>query len=856
MCFFTAVFGMVVLWPTYVTAPKDQADVHGITLYTMAHLEAGSARLWVPTLVTWVYVSVCLRLMKAAYQDFVDRRLEFLLHDELDVKPQKRFSVMVQNIPRHLITTNAQLQEMFEELFPQQVHSANLLQPLHELEVAVQEREKILAALELATASYQASGMQVRPTVRLINAPSDEVSNGDGGTSLLPSSPKVVVGGMCSSVCCVVGEQKDALDYYNIQLTGINMTIRRLRDESGLELKSSDAAQTPSSMMLNVEYVPPLPPPTSSATSDKSSGSNLSALVGSNGHERLSNSSAVSEDGVALQTPAAKGTSESFLQSIQDITASAVAPIKTIGGWADMAIKGSALYDGHDIPTTTGFVTFSRRTAWLTAHRLGILSDVYPDLRILPAPDPRDLIWNNLMYSTKHTHQGEMVSSTIFRVGLVFWGSLISVVTAMSNLETLEEYMAFIEDLDNVSYALLAGLLPVALMAGLLASVPLIISAVVMRLDRLPSTSAVHRKVFQWTLAFLLANMFVSIISGSIFRSLEDFVDNPKLVLSYLADSFPSTSVLFCNYVISVTLVAGPNELLQIIPFLQFVYYARFNREATLTKRQLFAEGGPLCKKYYPFGGYLPQYVFVLTVVLFFSVISPLVPLVAFFFFGSRFLILRYQFLYVYTPRFNLGGKFWFDLVYHTMFGLVLFTSVMLFYTLLKQGFIQGMCLLPLPFLVWYQWKRLDHTFGRLSQDIAYAKAMQDHAPIHKAPKNLSSSNNNELEAESLGFTNNYYMHPALLAPIDITPLPYRISQKPLLAASEIHANAGGLCPCCSLVSCEVTPLYLAPLQESGTEGVTPLVDINFLDSSMLDHDIETDESKSERLKYSIDYSY
>lgn len=52
-CFFSALFGMIVLWPTYVTSQKEQAGVHGVSLYTMAHLDAASPRLWVPTVCTW-----------------------------------------------------------------------------------------------------------------------------------------------------------------------------------------------------------------------------------------------------------------------------------------------------------------------------------------------------------------------------------------------------------------------------------------------------------------------------------------------------------------------------------------------------------------------------------------------------------------------------------------------------------------------------------------------------------------------------------------------------------------------------------------------------------------------------------
>ena len=188
LCVFTSVFGMIVLWPTYGTAEKEQDAVHGSSLYTMAHLDPGSPRLWVPTICTWVYTLTCIRMIRTAYKEFVDVRLVFLLRDDAHVKPQKRFTVMIKNLPQHLIASSAQLQDMFEELFPEKVYCANLVQSTKALERAILEREKILAELELATASYQASG-QIRPTVRLINAP----PGNDKEERLLPVPPKVIL---------------------------------------------------------------------------------------------------------------------------------------------------------------------------------------------------------------------------------------------------------------------------------------------------------------------------------------------------------------------------------------------------------------------------------------------------------------------------------------------------------------------------------------------------------------------------------------------------------------------------------------------------------------------------------------
>ena len=75
-----------------------------------------------------------------------------------------------------------------------------------------------------------------------------------------------------------------------------------------------------------------------------------------------------------------------------------------------------------------------------------------------------------------------------------------------------------------------------------------------------------------------------------------------------------------------------------------------------------------------------------------------------------------------------------------------------------------------------------------------------------------------DMDPEADLFTHEYYTHPALLAPIDASPLPNRIHNQPLLAPSELR---GGLCPCCSLISREVTEQYRTPLEESADEGMT-----------------------------------
>lgn len=270
---------------------------------------------------------------------------------------------------------SAQLHSMFDELFPGQVHSSSLITPVKALKKVVEERDAAIAGLEGATASYEASGRRTRPLVTLINAPpEDRDRDWEGKDRLLalPMPPKVVVegagGGLCS--CCdIVGEQKDAIEYYTNQLSELNSTVEQLHNARG----------NPSGEPSSHGYVPPE-------------------------SERLSCVSAVSEDGVSLQTttktnPSKGNDRSSFLAGITEVVPE---HLQTLSGWTAMAVQGSVLTlldqapdnsGGADAvkgpPTTTGFVTFKTRGAWLTAHRLGTLSDAFPDLCILPAPAPK-----------------------------------------------------------------------------------------------------------------------------------------------------------------------------------------------------------------------------------------------------------------------------------------------------------------------------------------------------------------------------------------------------------------------------------------------------------------------------------
>jgi calcium permeable stress-gated cation channel len=64
--------------------------------------------------------------------------------------------------------------------------------------------------------------------------------------------------------------------------------------------------------------------------------------------------------------------------------------------------------------------------------------------------------------------------------------------------------------------------------------------------------------------------------------------------------------------------------------------------------------------------------------------------------------------MYVFVPKFESGGSFWFDVHDWTLVGMIVGQLTLLGYVTLKGGFKQSPWLLPLLFIVaWYRYTAL-----------------------------------------------------------------------------------------------------------------------------------------------------
>ena len=220
-----------------------------------------------------------------------------------------------------------------------------------------------------------------------------------------------------------------------------------------------------------------------------------------------------------------------------------------------------------------------------------------------------------------------------------------------------------------------------------------------------------------------LANVYLTILTGSLIQTLSDIINRPAAAATLLASALSTVSVFFINYVLAVSLIGVPARLIQFGPLLNFYYTTKFKRHAYLTSRQLLE--GPLKGVPLDYGVLYPAVLYILAIALLYKVIAPLVIFFCALYFCGLYTVLKFQFLFVYIPKFETGGKLWFEVFDRAMFLLLVASLSMLAYMSLKQGVNEVPALVPLQAVIYLSWNYMDKRFRLFSESSPYSVAVE-----------------------------------------------------------------------------------------------------------------------------------
>jgi len=146
-------WALLILFPTYGTGGNNSV---GFYHFSMSNVMSQSWRLWVPTIFMWLLTLHTLYVMDEEFKHFVKLRMNFLAKGDLDVDPQQRYSLLVEQIPNSLRSDRA-LYDYFDALFPGKVHSASVVLKVPDLEALAARRARVVRRFEKANAHLAAT---------------------------------------------------------------------------------------------------------------------------------------------------------------------------------------------------------------------------------------------------------------------------------------------------------------------------------------------------------------------------------------------------------------------------------------------------------------------------------------------------------------------------------------------------------------------------------------------------------------------------------------------------------------------------------------------------------------------------
>ncbi|KAG5627666.1 hypothetical protein H5410_012884 [Solanum commersonii] len=210
------------------------------------------------------------------------------------------------------------------------------------------------------------------------------------------------------------------------------------------------------------------------------------------------------------------------------------------------------------------FVTFSSR--WGTVLAAQSQQHTNPLLWITEmAPEPRDVIWQNLAIQYRHLPLYRIVILVAASLLTIFFVLPVTAVQGIAKYERLKKWFppAMAVDLIPGLRSIVTGYLPSAILNGFIYIVPFAMIGLA-RLAGYISRSKKDLNACNMVFYFLVGNVFfLSLLSGSLLDQLGESFSHPKDIPNRLASAVSSQADFFVTYILTNGLAGFSLEILQ-----------------------------------------------------------------------------------------------------------------------------------------------------------------------------------------------------------------------------------------------------------------------------------------------------
>jgi hypothetical protein len=383
----------------------------------------------------------------------------------------------------------------------------------------------------------------------------------------------------------------------------------------------------------------------------------------------------------------------------------------------------------YERTSSTGFVTMKTRVARSSAFQM-LLSHSHFTMKVTPAPNPKEIIWENVSIPLQQVKVRRAIANAIFIIGAIFWSVIVGAITAIANMDSLaQEYTWLQKYQDRLWFQLLNNYLAVGLLLLLLALLPILFNLAARSYEGTKLESEVQNSIMTRYFYYQVANVYVAVGLGSIANSIHEILQTPREILSILGTSIPSFSIYFTSLLMIKCFTAVPIEMMRLWPLIRYLFLKYCLSSKKTTKREILSamlRDIPLL-----FGWIYPNALMVLMILSIYMCIAPFVTPFACIFFGFAYIMYKHQLLYVYINEYQSGGFMFYSLFDRSMISLLGGVCIMLAYYLIRQTDADDFSgayfytLLPLAVAIPLFWSRAHERFRTPSSGLSLEKAIE-----------------------------------------------------------------------------------------------------------------------------------
>jgi len=300
--------------------------------------------------------------------------------------------------------------------------------------------------------------------------------------------------------------------------------------------------------------------------------------------------------------------------------------------------------------TRVGFVTFDKIATAVQASQTLHRTDPFK-LQVSPAPDPHAIMWKWLHIPNFDRLLRTAICVLALILLFLFWSIPVTFISALSNIESLSKVpgLKFLVDLLEYSpfiSSLLGDFLPALALIIFMALLPKILRAI-LSIRGWYVRRGLDKAVMSAYWLFLLLNVFLVVtISGSLFNSLFQLLENPVSISAILAQSLPEQAIFFTNYIILQT---GLFALIWFARAWDWIEWRiKIAGESPLSRDAIT----PAVMKDF-FAQQYSKELLIFTIGLIYSSMAPIVLPFSMLYFAITFVCEKYSWVYVYHPNYE-----------------------------------------------------------------------------------------------------------------------------------------------------------------------------------------------------------